>query len=129
MDSVGGTTFRKGYELLNPMGWLIIFGLGSMMPGLRYTNWFKLAYQYLRLPRFNAFKLMPDNKTISGFNLVYMFDHIDKFNQAFDNLLRWATEGKINPVVEKSFEFEDVGAAHKYLQSRKSIGKVILTLD
>ncbi|MFQ5706285.1 MAG: medium chain dehydrogenase/reductase family protein [bacterium] len=128
MDSVGGTTFRKGYQLLNPMGRLVIFGLGSMMPRGKRPNWFKLAYQYLTLPRFNPFDMMPDNKTIAAFHLAYMFNYVDAFQEAIGQLLRWANEGKIRPVIGKTFPFEQAGAAQNYLQSRKSVGKVVLTI-
>ncbi|MFQ5605862.1 MAG: medium chain dehydrogenase/reductase family protein [bacterium] len=126
LDSVGGTTSRKSYNLLNPMGRLVIFGLGSMMPSGRRTNWLKLAYQYLTLPRFNPFKMMPENKTISAFHLAYMFDFIAAFSKAFDRLLIWANEGKLRTVIGKTYPFEQAAEAQKYLQSRKSIGKVIL---
>lgn len=129
LDSVGGSTFRKGYDLLNPMGRLVIFGLGSMMPSGRRPNWLKLAYQYVTLPRFNPFKMMPDNKTIAAFHLAYMFDHADALNTAFEQLLTWANRGKLRPVIGETFSFEQAAEAHDYLQSRKSIGKVILRLN
>lgn len=129
MDSVGGKTFRKGYRLLNPMGRLVIFGLGSMMPAGRRPNWLKLAYQYLTLPRFNPFKMMPENKTISAFHLAYMFQFVEEFHKAMQQLLTWANEGKLRPLVGKTFPFEQAAQAHRYLQSRQSTGKVILTLE
>ena len=129
MDSVGGSTFRKGYRLLNPMGRLVIFGLGSMMPSGRRPNWFKLAFQYLTLPRFNPFKMMPDNKTIAAFHLAYMFNSVKEFSKAFEQLLKWANDDKIRPVIGKTFPFEEAAKAQNYLQSRNSVGKVILKVE
>ncbi len=129
MDSIGGRSFRKGYRLLNPMGRLIIFGLGDMMPSGRRRNWLKLAYRYLTLPRFNPFKMMPDNKTIAAFHLAYMFESVNRLGKAFAQLLEWANAGKLRPIIGRTFPFEQAAQAHDYLQSRKSIGKVILTLD
>lgn len=129
MDSVGGATFRKGYRLLNPMGRLIIFGLGSLMPSDKRPNWLKLAVQYLALPRLNPFHLISDNKTVAGFNLVFLFNYTDRFTRAFEQLLAWAAEGKLRTVVGKTFPFEEVAEAQNYLQSRASIGKVILTVE
>ncbi len=128
MDSVGGATFRKGYRLLNPMGRLVIFGLGEMMPKGKKPNWLKLAYQYLTLPRFNVFDMMPDNKTIAAFHLAYMFKFVEVFHSSIDQLLIWAKDNKIRPIVNKTFPFEQVIEAQNYLQSRKSVGKVILTV-
>lgn len=129
MDSIGGKTFRKGYRLLNPMGRLIIFGLGDFMPAGRRRNWLKLAFKYLTLPRFSPFDMMPDNKTIAAFHLAYMFEYVPQFRASIDQLLTWATAGKLRPVLSKTFPFESAAEAHTYLQSRKSIGKVALTLD
>lgn len=129
MDSVGGTTLRQGYRLLNPMGRLIIFGLSSMMPTGKRANWLKLAYQYLCLPRFNPVKMIPENKTMAAFNLVYLFDYIESFNNAFGQILRWAEEGKVKPIIGKIFPFEQVTEAQNFLQGRNSIGKVILEVQ
>ncbi|MFQ5603927.1 MAG: medium chain dehydrogenase/reductase family protein [bacterium] len=128
MDSVGGATFKKGYRLLNPMGRLIIFGLGSMMPSGRRPNWLKLAYQYLTLARFNPFDMMPDNKTIAAFHLAYMFKFVDALRESLEQLLQWANEKKLKTVVDRTFPFEQAAEAQNYLQSRKSIGKVVLTV-
>jgi NADPH:quinone reductase-like Zn-dependent oxidoreductase len=129
MDSVGGSTFRKGYRLLNPMGRLVIFGLGSMMPSGKRPNWFKLAFQYVTLPRFSPFNMMPENKTIAAFHLAYMFERGNDLREAFDTLLKWAYEGRLRTVVGKVFPFEQAAEAQDYLQSRKSIGKVILKVE
>ncbi|RMF66187.1 MAG: hypothetical protein D6743_06805 [Calditrichaeota bacterium] len=129
MDSVGGSTFRRGYKLLNPMGRHIIFGLSDLMPSGGKVNWPKLAIKYLRLPRFNPYHLMTDNKSIAGYNLVYLFEYLELFNESFARLLGWAEEGKLKPIIGKVFPFEQAAEAQTYLQSRKSIGKVILRVE
>lgn len=125
MDSVGGKSFRKGYELLNPLGRLIIFGLGDMMPARR-RNWLKLAWKYLTLPRFNPFDMIPDNKTVAGFHLAYMFDYVDLFDASITELLTWANQGRLKPIIGRVFPFGEAAAAQRFLQSRQSVGKVIL---
>jgi len=35
----------------------------------------------------------------------------------------------LHPVVGKVFHFEEISAAHRYLQERKSVGKVVVSLD
>ncbi len=129
MDSVGGETFRKGYRLLNPMGRLIVFGLGDLMPSGRKPNWPKLAYKYLTLPRFGPAKLIGDNKTVAGFNLAYMFKFKSTFSDSMDQLMAWVRDGRLRTVVGRTFPFEQAAQAQTYLQSRQSIGKVVLTVD
>jgi NADPH2:quinone reductase len=36
--------------------------------------------------------------------------------------------GKIKPVIGKSFPLADAAAAHRFIQERKNIGKVVLTV-
>jgi len=110
MDSVGGKSFRKGYELLNPLGRLIIFGLGDMMPARR-RNWLKLAWKYLTQPRFNPFDMIPDNKTVAGFHLAYMFDYVELFDAAIAELLTWANQGRLRPIIGRVFPFEEAAAS------------------
>lgn len=43
-----------------------------------------------------------------------------------DRLLEGVEEGWINPRVDAIFSFEDVAEAHRYIEERKNIGKVIL---
>jgi NADPH2:quinone reductase len=37
-------------------------------------------------------------------------------------------EGKIKPVIGKSFPLTEAAAAHRYIHDRKNIGKIILTV-
>ncbi len=36
-------------------------------------------------------------------------------------------QGKLEPVVDRSFSFEDAQYAHAYIQERRNFGKVLLT--
>ncbi len=40
----------------------------------------------------------------------------------------FAAEGKLKPVMDKSFALEDVKAAHDYMESGKHCGKIVLTM-
>jgi NADPH2:quinone reductase len=42
-------------------------------------------------------------------------------------LLADLADGRLEPVVAKSFPFEEAGEAHRYLAERRNIGKVVLT--
>jgi NADPH2:quinone reductase len=43
-------------------------------------------------------------------------------------IFRLYGEGKIKPVISKTFPLEQGAAAHQYIQDRKNIGKVILAV-
>jgi alcohol dehydrogenase len=88
----------------------------------------KLIWYYLRTPRFNPFDLTGSNKTISGFNLIYLFENIELFHQIMANLLKWDSEGLIPPMPVTTFPFEDVVSAHQAIESGNSIGKLVLVI-
>jgi len=41
-------------------------------------------------------------------------------------ILAWQGEGKITPVVDRSFAFAEAAAAHRLIEGRGNIGKVVL---
>jgi NADPH:quinone reductase-like Zn-dependent oxidoreductase len=40
-------------------------------------------------------------------------------------ILEWQLQGKITPVVDRSFAFAEAAAAHRHIEGRGNIGKVI----
>jgi NADPH:quinone reductase-like Zn-dependent oxidoreductase len=68
------------------------------------------------------------NKTVSGFNLIYLFAKVTLFRSIMDALLRWESEAKLPPMPITTFPFEDVVKAHKAIESGKSVGKLVLVV-
>ena len=126
LDANGASTLRASYLHLGPSGRLLIYGFGSMFSGKGRKNRVKLIWYYLRTPRFNPFDLTGSNKTISGFNLIYLFEKIDLFRDIMNTLLEWDSEGFIPPMPVTTFAFEDVVSAHKAIESGNSVGKLVL---
>jgi alcohol dehydrogenase len=89
-------------------------------------NLAKLIWYYFRTPRFSPFDLTGANKTISGFNLVYLFDRVDLFRNIMDTLLEWDAAGDIPSMPITSFTFEEVARAHQSMESGTTVGKLVL---
>ena len=45
---------------------------------------------------------------------------------AFTELLALLKEGRLKPVLDKTFPMSEIGEAHRYLESRQQLGKVVL---
>jgi NADPH:quinone reductase-like Zn-dependent oxidoreductase len=45
-----------------------------------------------------------------------------------DEIFRLYADGKIKPVIGKTFPLGEAAAAHQYIHDRKNIGKVILSV-
>jgi NADPH:quinone reductase-like Zn-dependent oxidoreductase len=128
-DANGVETLKKSYRHLAPCGKLISYGAHSMFPkeGGK-VNWVKLVVDYLRTPHFNPLDMTSDNKTVVGFNLSFLFGRKDLLKEAFDDLLKWYGEGLIRIPNIKTYPLEEVGLAHKELESGKTVGKLVLKI-
>lgn len=128
-DPNGAATLKQSYRHLSPGGKLIVYGFHTMLSKNRGTpNWFKIALDYLKTPKFNPLYMTSDNHSVLAFNLSFLFDKNDRLQEAMHTLLEWANEKQIAPLPTTEFPFEQVAEAHKYLESGTSTGKLILTV-
>lgn len=126
-DANGFETLRQSYDHLGQGGRLIVYGFHSMLTKERGTpNWLKLAWDYLRTPRFNPLQMTTDNKSVMAFNLSYLFDQIDLFREAFTKILEWVDKGILQPPSIKVIPFRSADQAHRELESAMSVGKFVL---
>jgi NADPH:quinone reductase-like Zn-dependent oxidoreductase len=73
-------------------------------------------------------KLMSANIAVIGVNLGRLQSRGALLRGELDEVFRMYATGKIKPVIGKSFPLVEAAAAHRYIQERKNIGKVILTV-
>ncbi len=125
LDPIGGASFRRGYDLLAPGGRLCCFGVSSMAPGERRSLPAAVA-SLLRMPRFHPISLMNDNRAVAGVNLGRLWDEVEMLRPQLEAILGHAAAGRIEPVIDRTFPLEQAGEAHRRLQSRQSVGKVLL---
>jgi NADPH:quinone reductase-like Zn-dependent oxidoreductase len=125
-DAVGGRGLRNGYDSLALSGRLVVYGFAELMPRGGRRNWPLLLWRRLRIPRFSPFDMTGANRTVAGFNLVYLHKKESVLQEALTQLEALAEAGKVRPVVGATFPFEEVAQAHILLQSRRSSGKVVL---
>jgi NADPH:quinone reductase-like Zn-dependent oxidoreductase len=122
-DAVGGPFLRPAYERLRPEGRLVVYGAADFMfPGAR-VNYLRLAWRYLRRPRLDPLRMIERNRSVMGFNLIWLWDRSEQLLEAWD-----AIEALIGapPIVGHRFAFTDAPAALRRLQSGDTIGKVVL---
>ena len=72
---------------------------------------------------------MNDNKAVIGVNLGHLWDHLDRLRHEMLRLLDDWGAGAIAPVVAATFPLDAAADAHRYLQERRNVGKVLLTID
>jgi synaptic vesicle membrane protein VAT-1 len=124
LDPLG--EFRQSYALLRPGGRLVMYGVSNISSGER-RNIATAAKTIVRLPRFNPIKLMNQNKAVIGLNLLRFWDERGSLEEMTRPLTGLIEGGTIDPVIAESFPFERAADAHRFIQDRKNIGKVVLT--
>jgi NADPH:quinone reductase-like Zn-dependent oxidoreductase len=124
LDSLG--EFRQSYKLLGTGGRLVMYGVSNIAGGER-RNYARAARELLRLPRFNPIRLMNQNKAVIGLNLLHWWDERGSLEEVTAPLIDLLEQGAIDPVVAEAFPFDRAADAHRFIQERKNIGKVVLT--
>jgi NADPH:quinone reductase-like Zn-dependent oxidoreductase len=126
-DGNGPETLKQSYLHLAPVGKLVAYGFHSMLSKRGgFLNYFKLAYTFLRVPRFSPLNLTNDNKSILAFNLSYLFHRTDLLRESMQDLLQWVEAGKIQAPPVQAFAYDKVADAHRTLESGTTVGKLIL---
>ena len=125
LDATGA--FRKSYRCLAPLGRLVCFGFSSAASGMT-PNRLAAIPKLLAIPWFHPVQLMNANKAVIGVNLGHLWDRIDMLRREMLALLADAEAGRIAPVVGRTFPLTDAAGAHRYIQQRQNVGKVVLTV-
>ncbi len=125
LDALGGKDWKKGMELLRPAGLLIAFGFANMATGDR-KNYLNLISQAVQIPLFTPLGMMDGNRGVAGVNIGHLWGELDMLNEELAAVMELYVAGKIKPQVSDVVKFENAGEAHRIIQSRKNIGKVVL---
>ena len=125
IDPIGGSHWKKSYAALRHTGRLGMFGVSSASAnGLRGK--LKLIKAAAQMPRFHPLGLLNKNRGVFGLNLGHLWHEPEKVATWMQAILAGVSEGWVRPHVDKAFPFAQAGEAHRYMEARKNIGKVIL---
>jgi synaptic vesicle membrane protein VAT-1 len=128
MDPIGGKSFRRSYDCLGPMGRLVLYGFSAAAGAEGKQSRWRSLKTFLQTPKFNPLELMGKNIAVIGVHLGQMLPKAAQIRSELAEIFRLYAEGKIKPVIGKTFPLEQGAEAHQYIQDRKNIGKVILTV-
>jgi NADPH:quinone reductase-like Zn-dependent oxidoreductase len=126
-DANGVTTPRPGFERLRSGGRLVIYGFAEIMPRGGRPFLPLLAWNWLRVPRFSPLELTGTNRSVMGFNVVYLTEDAALAREGFDAIARWAREGGVRKPPVTAFPAERAADAHRVLESGDTVGKLVLT--
>lgn len=123
-DSLGGKAFKQGFKLLNPAGRIITFGTAEQINGNK-TNKLLTIKMALNFGIFSPIQMLMGSKAIIGVNMLQVADHREQvFKHCMQEVVKMVEQGIITPKIDKIFSVSEIAAAHDYLESRQSIGKI-----
>lgn len=125
MECIGGKIFKESYRKLAPTGRMVVYGSASYSSPSDRPNYPKLIAKYLTRPKIDPQKMIEENKSILGFNLIWLFHEVEMMN----DILRKLKELHLgNPVIGHTFPFKDLPQAIRLFQSGKTTGKVVVVV-
>jgi NADPH:quinone reductase-like Zn-dependent oxidoreductase len=110
LDSVGGEVFARSLAVLNPLGVAVAAGFAG--------GWWQPL---------DPAPLVGRNVGVLGFYLGRLMRHRpDVVREAIGEVVALWEQGAIKPVVGASFALEEAPEAHRLIEERRSVGKVVL---
>lgn len=109
LEMVGGDVFNKTLKCLAPFGRLVIFGAASGEQA-----------------EFHPGQLMRKNQSVIGFFLPQIMRNPQLFQESFKELLGYMANGQLKLTIGGTYPLADAAEVHRLLQSRKTIGKLVL---
>jgi len=124
-DPVGGLSFKKGFKLLGYGGRIICFGASSLLA--TKGNIFKLLKTVFDFGWYSPVRLIGKSQSVLSVNMLHLADHRpDILLQCLGGVVDLYKKNTINPVVGGEFPVTEIAKAHHLLESRKSIGKLVV---
>jgi len=112
-DPVGGDQFKAAFRACNPEARLLPLGFASG-----------------EVPQIPANHLLVKNLTVIGLYWGgYLSFKPEVLTDSMRTLFGWYGEGKLKPHVSNVLPLEQAAEAYELLRSRKSTGKVVVTVD
>jgi NADPH:quinone reductase-like Zn-dependent oxidoreductase len=110
-DPVGGPTLAKLTAAMAPGGILFLYGALSPEPTV--------------VP---LLEMLGKSLTIRGYILFEIVSDPERLARAKQWVVDGLAAGQLKPVVAKTFPLEEIVEAHRYLESNRQIGKIVVTV-
>jgi len=125
IDPLGGKSWKQSYRALRSTGRMGVFGM-SVASASGISGKWKALKAIISMPRYNPIGLMNRNKGVFGLNLGHLWGEGEKVAGWTSEIMHGVEQGWIRPHVDRAFSFDQIQDAHRYIEARKNIGKVVL---
>lgn len=123
-DPIGGRSVAKGFSLLGAGGRIISFGISSMNQTRSIFGKLNVLRQF---GLYHPVQFLSASRGMIGVNMLKLGDERPaKLIRIMNEVIRLTEDGKLKPQVGGQFEIGQLAEAHSFLESRKSIGKIVV---
>jgi len=111
-DPVGGPDVAKLMQVMAPQG--LFFQYGA------------LDSRDMQVP---VFELLGKHLTLRGYELFEITTDPEKMARAKSFVTDGLRCGKLKPVIDKAFRFDEIADAHRYMEANGQVGKIVVTVE
>lgn len=126
LESLTGRYFNDTFNLLAPQGRAIIYGASNFATHTIFPNYLELAYKYFTRPKIDILKLIEQNRSVMGFNLIWIYENGDYLKSLLNEIIEL---NLAKPYIGEIFNFNQIPEAIKKFQSGKTFGKVVVKVE
>lgn len=123
MECIGGKILMDSFKELGLMGRMVVYGSASFTTPGDKPNKIKMLIRWLKRPKIDPMLLPNSNKTVVGFNLIWLYPQIEKYYRIVNELKDLALP---EPIIGETYAFEELPQAIRKLQSGMTVGKVVV---
>ena len=111
IDAVGGPAFADLVKSAAPRAKILVYGTLSVDPAPVSTM-----------------DILAKNLEIKGFTVADVNIDPQRLQAAKTFIYKGLESGQLKPVIAKTFSFDEIVEAHRYMESGKQVGKIVVTV-
>lgn len=128
LESVGGGVFESSVRALAPLGRVVVVGFAGL-GDLRRVDPLSWWRAWRGMPRLGLLRMLEISAGMMSTHVGILLDrHPEVVKRLWDGLVPFVRTHGIRPAVGASFGFDEMPRAHALLESRRSVGKVVVTV-
>ena len=127
LEVVGGEVYRACVDRFANFGCIVVVGYA----GLDYKRWNPLTWwkAWRGAPRMNVMKAATASTGVLATHIGYLLPDEQRLLTIWTALTDFTQKHDLRPVVGATYPFEELPEAHRFMESRESVGKLVVRVQ
>ena len=125
LECIGGKIFSESFRQMSAGGRIIVYGAAQYSTGNFSPNYLKILIKYITRPKVDPLSLSDKNKSVMGFNLIYLWDKVELMKKYLGEILIMRLP---KPLIGEQYSFDKLIEGIRKFQSGQTVGKVVIKL-